>query len=117
MMARKPGNETVRYSRTEWVIDDDTADEPRYGISIVAERCGVRTTTLRLYEEFGLLEPARSGQRRLYSESDIDRIRRIRRLVDDLGLNLAGVAAVLHLRQQVIALQRELDAMRDRIEG
>lgn len=115
-MARPSRSETVRFSRTEWVLDDESADEPRYGISIVAERCGVRTTTLRLYEEFGLLEPARSGQRRLYSESDIDKVRRIRRLVDDLGLNLAGVAAVLHLRQQVIALQRELDAVRDRID-
>jgi MerR family transcriptional regulator/heat shock protein HspR len=115
-VARPSRSETVRFSRTEWVLDDESADEPRYGISIVAERCGVRTTTLRLYEEFGLLEPARSGQRRLYSESDIDKVRRIRRLVDDLGLNLAGVAAVLHLRQQVIALQRELDAVRDRID-
>lgn len=116
-MAQQSGDETIRYTRTEWVIDDDSADEPRYGISIVAERCGVRTTTLRLYEEFGLLAPTRSGQRRLYSESDIDHIRRIRRLVDDLGLNLAGVAAVLHLRQQVIALQREIDAMRDRVDA
>lgn len=116
-MARQSGDETIRYTRTEWVIDDNSADEPRYGISIVAERCGVRTTTLRLYEEFGLLQPTRSGQRRLYSESDIDRVRRIRRLVDDLGLNLAGVAAVLHLRQQVIALQREIDAMRDRVDA
>lgn len=109
--------ETVRYSRTEWVVDDGASDEPRYGISIVAERCGVRTRTLRTYEEFGLLVPARAGQRRLYSEADIDHIKRIRRLVDELGLNLAGVAAVLHLREQVIALQQELEAMRGRIDA
>ena len=69
--------------------------------------------TLRRYEEWGLLEPVRAGQRRLYSEADIEHVQRIRRLVDDLGINLAGAAAVMHLRQQVIALQRELDELRE----
>ncbi|MFN8593981.1 MAG: MerR family transcriptional regulator [Thermomicrobiales bacterium] len=105
----------IRISRTEWVIEDSLSDEPQYNISVVAQRCGVRATTLRLYEDWGLLEPSRVGHRRLYSESDIDRVLRVRRLVEDLGLNLAGVAAVLHLRQQVIALQREMDALRDQI--
>lgn len=112
-----PSRGAIRISHTEWVIDDSEPDEPRYGIAIVAERCGVRTTTLRLYEEWGLLEPTRSGRTRLYSESDVDRVLRIRRLVEELGLNLAGVAAVLHLRQQVIALQREMDALRDQLDS
>ena len=82
---------------TDWIVADGASDEPRYAISVVAARCGVRTATLRRYEEWGLLEPARSGRRRLYSEADIERVLRIRRLVDDLGVNLAGAAAVLHL--------------------
>ena len=73
-------------------------------------------STLRRYEEWGLLEPSREGRRRLYSESDIERVLRIRRLVNDLGINLAGAAAVLHLRQQVIALQREMEDLRDQID-
>lgn len=114
-MARHSGG-VVRLSRTEWVIDDGARDEPRYAISVVARRSGVHTTTLRRYEEWGLLEPARSGQRRLYSEADIDRVLRIRRLMDDLGVNLAGAAAILHLRDQLIALQRELQQLREGID-
>ena len=116
-MARRNQSEVVRVSVTDWVIDDGTSDEPRYAISVVAARSGVRTTTLRRYEEWGLLEPARAGRQRLYSEADIERVLRIRRLVEDLGINLAGAAAVLHLRQQVIALQREMQALRDQLDG
>lgn len=114
MMAATPRG-AVRISRTEWVLDDTLSDEPQYSVTFVAERCGVRTTTLRLYEDWGLVEPSRVGRKRLYSESDVERVFRVRRLVEDLGLNLAGVAAVLHLRQQVIALQREMDALRDQL--
>jgi MerR family transcriptional regulator/heat shock protein HspR len=97
------------------MIGEGPHDEPRYAISVVADRCGVRKGTLRRYEEWGLLEPARAGRQRLYSEADIDHVLRIRRLVDDLGVNLAGAAAVLHLRRQVISLQRELDALREQL--
>ena len=116
-MARQRNSESVRISVTDWMVEDGPHDEPRYAISVVAARCGVRKGTLRRYEEWGLLEPARSGRQRLYSEADIDHVLRIRRLVDDLGVNLAGAAAVLHLRQQVISLQRELDALREQLGG
>ena len=109
-------HERFRVSVTDWVVEDGASDEPRYAISVVAARSGVRTTTLRRYEEWGLLEPARTGNRRLYSEADIDRVQRIRRLMDDLGVNLAGAAAVLHLRQRVIALQREMEALREQLD-
>ncbi|MCC6790673.1 MAG: MerR family transcriptional regulator [Thermomicrobiales bacterium] len=112
-MNRAPDGGVIRVSVTDWVIEDIVDDEPKHGISEVAARCGIRVSTLRRYEEWGLVEPARSSGRRLYSEADIDRIRRVRRLVDDLGINLAGAAAVLHLRQQVIALQREVQLLRD----
>ena len=116
-MARRKSSDALRVSVTDWVFADDAKDEPRYAISVVAARCGVRKGTLRRYEEWGLLEPVRAGQRRLYSESDIEHVQRIRRLVDDLGINLAGAAAVMHLRQQVIALQRELDELREHYGG
>lgn len=102
----------IRISLADWLGDEETDDEPRHARAVVAARCGVRVSTLRRYEEWGVVEPARSGQRLLYSDADIDRILRARRLVEDLGLNLAGAAAVLHLRQQVIALQREMEALR-----
>ena len=116
-MARQQQSETLRVTVTDWMADNGQNDEPRYAISVVAARCGVRKGTLRRYEEWGLLEPTRSGRQRLYSEADIDHVLRIRRLVDDLGVNLAGAAAVLHLRQQVISLQRELDTLREQLGG
>jgi MerR family transcriptional regulator/heat shock protein HspR len=106
----------VRLSETDLIIDDGPNEEPRYAVSVVAERCGVHRRTLLRYEEWGLIEPDRSGRGRLYSEADIDRVLRIRRLVGELGVNLAGAAAVLHLRQQVIDLQREMEALRARLE-
>src|SRR5215208_4916121 len=116
-MAERKTSESVRVSVTDWVFHDSERDEPRYAISIVAARSGVRKGTLRRYEEWGLLEPIRTGGRRLYSEADIEHVQRIRRLVDDLGINLAGAAAVMHLRQQVIALQRELDELREQFDA
>lgn len=116
-MARQRRTDTLQVTVTDWFIEDSPPDEPRYATSVVAARCGVRKGTLRRYEEWGLLEPARSGRRRLYSEADIDHVLRIRRLVEDLGVNLAGAAAVLHLREQVISLQRELEAVRDQLDG
>jgi MerR family transcriptional regulator, heat shock protein HspR len=68
-----------------------------YGISIAADLVGLDPQSLRLYERRGLLQPARTnGGTRLYSADDLDRLRRIRDLLD-AGLNLAGIAAVLHL--------------------
>ncbi len=95
-------------------LDENLSREPRYAGTVVATRVGVRVQTLRRYESYGLLEPARSKTGyRLYSESDIARVRRIRRLTDDLGVNLAGVAAILHLRNQLILSQRELERYRE----
>lgn len=88
--------------------------EPRYAINVVAARTGVHVTTIRRYEEAGVVESitVQSGAR-LYSDADIDRIWRARRLIDDLGVNLAGAAAILHLREQLITLQLEFQALRD----
>ena len=116
-MSVRKTSRALRVTVSVWRADEAASDEPRYAISVVAARCGVHKRTLLRYEEWGLLEPDRAGQGRLYSEADIERVLRVRRLVDDLGVNLAGAAAVLHLRQQVIALHGELDALRDALDG
>lgn len=76
------------------------ADSSRglYGISVAAEMVGTAVQNLRVYERKGLLEPARTdGGTRLYSDEDIDRLRRVTELLD-AGLNLSGIAMVLDLQ-------------------
>ncbi len=91
----------------------DRAPDPSlgvYGISVAAELLGVDVQSLRLYERRGLLEPARTaGGTRRYSGDDIDRLRRITELLA-AGLNLAGIALVLHLEADNAALRSQLDA-------
>jgi len=85
-------------------------ERPRYMISIAAELVGMHPQTLRIYEAKGLIRPGRTpGGTRLYSEHDLDRLRLIQRLTTELGLNLAGVA-------RVIALEDELAQMRARFD-
>ena len=77
-------------------------DRPRYMISVAAELVGMHPQTLRVYEEKGLVRPKRTaGNTRLYSEADLERLRLIQRLTTELGLNLAGVEAVLELEAEV----------------
>jgi MerR family transcriptional regulator/heat shock protein HspR len=79
-----------------------------YVISVAAELAGVHPQTLRIYERKGLLDPARTaGGNRRYSDSDLDRLRRIAELTDD-GLNLAGVRRVLELEAEIGRLRDEL---------
>ena len=115
-MSRREESAVIRVSSSQWLVDDSENDQPRYTISVVSARSGVHVKTIRRYEQWGLVEPARAGARRLYSESDIESVLRVRRLVDELGVNLAGAGAVLHLRQQVIALQRVMQALRDQLD-
>jgi MerR family transcriptional regulator/heat shock protein HspR len=87
---------------------------PRYVISIAAQILGVHPQTLRLYEREGLVEPQRSGGKiRLYSERDIERVRSIMRLTNDLGVNLAGADAILYMRERMLRLYEEMDRMRE----
>ena len=87
-----------------------------YMISVAAELVGMHPQTLRVYEQKGLVRPKRTaGNTRLYSESDLERLRLIQRLTTELGLNLAGVELVLRLEDElrkaharVERLQREL---------
>ena len=96
-------------------------DRPRYMISVAAELVGMHPQTLRMYEQKGLVTPKRTaGNTRLYSEADLDRLRLIQRLTTELGLNLAGVEAVLDLEEQLQRMQVQLERlereMRDAIQ-
>ncbi|HLI68398.1 MAG TPA: MerR family transcriptional regulator [Ktedonobacteraceae bacterium] len=85
-----------------------------YVISVAAQRAEVHEQTLRHYERLGLISPARKGNSphspRLYSDRDIERVIHIRRLMRDLGVNLAGVEAILHMKDRMEQIQRELEA-------
>jgi MerR family transcriptional regulator/heat shock protein HspR len=84
-------------------------DEPHFFIGEAARLVNVHPQTLRHYEALGLVVPQRSpGNIRLYSPHDIERLRKITRLTQDLGVNLAGVSIILRLSEQVEALRAEL---------
>ncbi len=88
-------------------------DEPVYLISVVAKALNIHPQTLRQYEREGLITPSRtSGKMRLYSQRDIDRINMILRLTRDLGINLAGVDVILQLKDQLDALESEVDELK-----
>jgi len=87
-------------------------ERPRYMISIAADLVGVHPQTLRIYENKGLIRPKRtSGNTRLYSNADLERLRLIQRLTNELGLTLAGVEHVLRLQDELVRMRRRLDRM------
>lgn len=91
-------------------------DEPVYLISVVATMLDIHPQTLRQYEREGLVEPSRTqGRMRLYSARDIDRMKLILRLTRQMGVNLAGVDIVLQLKEQIDAMQKEIDQLRDEL--
>ena len=86
-----------------------TQHEPVFQISVVSRMVGIHQQTIRSYERVGLLSPARSsGNTRLFSQADVERLRQVVRLVNDLGINLAGVEVILRLSREIAALQQEL---------
>ena len=79
-------------------------------ISVAARLVGVHEQTLRYYERAGLLEPARSkGRIRLYSLYDLERVRQIRRLTDEMGVNLAGVEVIMRLTDRIRELEHNIE--------
>jgi MerR family transcriptional regulator/heat shock protein HspR len=87
-------------------------DRPRYMISVAADLVAMHPQTLRMYEQKGLVRPQRtSGNTRLYSEADVERLKLIQRLTTELGLNLAGVEMVLRLEDQMNRMQRRMQRM------
>jgi MerR family transcriptional regulator/heat shock protein HspR len=85
-------------------------------ISIAARLCNVHPQTLRLYERLGLVMPARvSRKNRMYSEADIERLRQIQHLTQDMGVNLAGVEVILGLLEKMQRIQDQMDAEVERL--
>ena len=88
------------------------AERGRYMISVAAELVGMHPQTLRLYEAKGLVRPGRTpGGTRLYSDSDLERLRLIQRLTTELGLNLAGVEHVLRLEDELRRMQARMERL------
>jgi MerR family transcriptional regulator, heat shock protein HspR len=89
-------------------------EELRYHISIVARMVECHPQTLRLYERLGLVEPERARSNvRLYSQADIERVQQIKRLTQELGVNLAGVEVILKMRDRMDKLQEEVERLRE----
>jgi MerR family transcriptional regulator, heat shock protein HspR len=94
----------------------DRESKPRYVISVAARMIGIEAHTLRYYEKLGLVQPGRSsGNIRLYSEEDIDRLRYVKTLMSDCGVNLAGVEVALRLMERMKEMQERLEEMEERI--
>jgi MerR family transcriptional regulator/heat shock protein HspR len=98
--------------RVETTIDGERGV---FMISVAAELAHMHPQTLRMYETRGLITPKRSPKKtRLYSQNDVERLRRIQRMTSENGLNLAGVEAVLKMEDQVSRMHGELERMRKR---
>ena len=92
--------------------------EPRYVISVAAKILGIQTHTLRYYERVGIVEPSRSrGNIRLYSEEDLEQLRHVKSLIEELGVNLAGAEVILRMAQQISQLQARVQELEDELKG
>ena len=104
----------VRRRKVQVSIDDERGV---YMISVAAELAEMHPQTLRIYESKGLVSPDRSPKNtRLYSKRDVERLRRIHRMTNEQGLNLAGVETVLEMEAKVESMRSELEAMRARAD-
>jgi MerR family transcriptional regulator/heat shock protein HspR len=93
-------------------------DEPCFVISVAARIVGVQTQTLRYYERIGLVEPQRtSGNQRMYSRREVERVQRVRNMMEDLGVNLAGVEVVIKLLDRLQKAEEEKRELKERIHA
>ena len=105
-----PSGRVVRRRRTTVTRVELETDRGVFMISVAAKLANMHPQTLRMYEARGLIEPKRSPKgTRLYSQEDVERLRRIQEMTAELGLNLAGV-------ERVLSLEQEIDEMHGRIE-
>ena len=103
--ARRTQQTTVRVSSSRGV----------FMISVAAELAEMHPQTLRMYEARGLITPKRSPKNtRLYSQDDVDRLRRIQKMTAEEGLNLAGVETVLEMEAELERTQKEVQKLRER---
>ncbi len=108
-MANEP---RPRSSRTSVRVESNRGV---FMISVAAELAEMHPQTLRMYEARGLITPKRSPKNtRLYSQDDVERLRRIQRMTAEEGLNLAGVETVLEMEEELERTRRELARMRER---
>lgn len=115
MMTDEPRNTAPSFAHR----GDELRVAGEYIISVAAHKAEVHEQTLRHYERLGLISPARKGPSphspRLYSDRDIERVIYIRQLMRDLGVNLAGVEAIMRLRDNLEALRQAMEAERARL--
>lgn len=91
-------------------------DEPCYTIGVVARMVSLHPQTLRNYEQLGLVVPQRTeGNIRLYSQVEVERLYKINRLTQELGVNLAGVEVILHMADQIETLKQQVMSLEDRL--
>ncbi|HLX39420.1 MAG TPA: MerR family transcriptional regulator [Ktedonobacteraceae bacterium] len=99
----------------------EKSDGAWYIISVAAEKAEVHEQTLRHYERLGLISPARKGNSphspRLYSDRDIERVVHIRSLMQALGVNLAGVETILHMRDRMEQVQAEMQVRMEAVQA
>ena len=96
--------------------DNRFQDEPCFVISVAARIVGVHAQTLRHYERVGLIWPSRTGGRqRLYSMADIERLRQLKTLTEDMGLNLAGAEVALKLMNRIEELEDQVKQLTDAV--
>ncbi|MHB8857931.1 MAG: heat shock protein transcriptional repressor HspR [Thermoleophilia bacterium] len=96
---------------------EKNSERALFMISVAAELAGMHPQTLRIYEQKGLINPARTPKNtRLYSEEDIVRLRYIQRLTTELGMNLAGVEKVIELEEQIESLHSRIAGLRREME-
>jgi len=95
-------------------------DHPRplFMISVAAQLAGMHPQTLRIYEQRGLIRPARTPKNtRLYSEEDIERLRYIQTLTTKMGMNLAGVEKVIELEEKIEDLQTRIAELKAEVDA
>src|SRR6202044_3850047 len=111
MASEQPPQQRVRTTTRIEV----SSDRGVFMISVAAELAEMHPQTLRMYEARGLIEPKRSPKgTRLYSQADVERLRRIQEMTAELGMNLAGVERVFELEQQLEATSRKVAALEKR---
>jgi len=104
--------------RTTRITAKVSSNRGVFMISVAAELAEMHPQTLRMYEARGLIEPQRSPKgTRLYSQDDVDRLRRIQEMTTELGMNLAGVERVFELEDKLSRLQGKVDTLERRAQA
>jgi MerR family transcriptional regulator/heat shock protein HspR len=98
--------------------EDITTASGFFAISVAARMLGVHAQTLRSYERLGLIVPSRTkGRIRLYSLDDIRRAQQVRRLVEDLGVNLAGAEVIMRLTERIRTLEYQIEQLQQALNS